>query len=93
MKINELTKGLIAGLFASLSMMIFIISFFSNVNLEDSIALMYEEKKLGGLISLGSLVNLPLFLLGMRKRKTNFSKGILIISILMVVIIAILKLI
>ena len=93
MKLNELTKGLFAGLFASLSVMIFIILIFSEGNLEDSILLFHEQKKLGGLISLGALVNLPLFFLGMRKRKVDFAKGILIISIIFVVFIALLKIV
>ena len=42
---------------------------------------------------MGALINLPLFFLGMRKRKTNFAKGILITSIFIVLIIALLKVI
>ena len=93
MKFNELTKGLIAGLSASLSMIIFIILIFSGGKLEDAIAALYAQKKLGGVISLGALVNLPLFLLAIRKKKTNFAKGILITSLFTVLLIAILKII
>ena len=93
MKISELTKGIVAAFSASLSMIIFIILFLSEENIEDSFILLFKQKKLGGLISLGALVNLPLFFLGMRKRKTNFAKGVLITSIIIVLIIAGLKVI
>ena len=88
-----MTKGIIAGLLASLSMTIFIIIFFSDATIEDSLMLLYKQKKIGGLISLGALVNLPLFFLGIRKEKINFAKGILIISLIFVLLIALLKII
>ena len=69
MEIKELTKGIIAGLLASLSMTIFIIIFLSDATIEDSLMLLYKQKKIGGLISLGALVNLPLFFLGIRRGK------------------------
>ena len=40
--------GVIAGSSASLSMMIFIILIFSGGKLEDAIAVLYAQKKLGG---------------------------------------------
>mgnify|MGYP005743852599 CR=1 FL=1 len=60
MEIKELTKGIVAGLLASLSSMtIFIIIFLSDATIEDSLMLLYKQKKIGGLISLGALANLP----------------------------------
>ena len=93
MRFNDLTMGVIAGSSASLSMMIFIILIVSGGKLEDAIAVLYAQKKLGGLISLGALINLPLFLLAIRKKKINFAKGILIISLITVLFIALLKII
>ena len=93
MRFNELTMGIIAGSSASLSMMIFIILIFSGGKLEDAIAALYAQKKLGGLISIGALINLPLFLLAIRKKKIDFAKGILIISLITVLLIALLKII
>jgi len=93
LRFSELTMGVIAGSTASLSMMIFIILIFSGGKLEDAITVLYAQKKLGGLISLGALINLPLFLLAIRKKKINFAKGILIISLFTVLIIALLKII
>jgi hypothetical protein len=90
---KELYQGIIASVLASTSVTIFILLYFSEGPIEDSIASLYRQKKIGGLISMGALINLPLFFLGMRKRKTNFAKGILITSILIVLIIAGLKII
>ena len=81
MRFNELTKGVIAGSSACLSMIIFIILILSGGKLEEAIASLYAQKKLGGLISIGALVNLPLFFLAIRKKKINFAKGILITSL------------
>jgi hypothetical protein len=67
--------------------------YFSQGPVEDAIISLYDQKKLGGLISMGALINLPLFFLGMRKKKVNFAKGILITSIFLVVVVALLKII
>ena len=90
---NELFKGVIASLFASASITIFILLYFSQGPIEDAIISLYDQKKIGGLISMGALINLPLFFLGMRKKKVNFVKGILITSIFLVVVVALLKII
>jgi len=90
---KELFQGIIASFFASSSITIFILLYFSQGPIEDAIVSLYHQKKLGGLISMGALINLPLFFLGMRKRKTNFAKGILITSIFIVLLIALLKVI
>ena len=91
MKNKELSQGAIASLLASSSMIIFILLYFSEGPIEDSIISLYRQKKIGGLISIGALINLPLFFLGMHKRKINFAKGVLITSILIVVMVVALK--
>jgi hypothetical protein len=93
LKISELTKGIIAAFSASLSMIIFIILFLSQGNIEDSFILLFKQNKLGGLISIGALVNLPLFFLGLRKRREDFARGVLIASLIIVITIALLKII
>jgi hypothetical protein len=90
---KELYQGVIASIFASSSVIIFILLYFSEGPIEDSFASLYRQKKLGGLISMGALINLPLFFLGIHKRKTNFAKGIMITSIFIVLVVAILKII
>lgn len=93
MRNKELFQGVIASFFASSSAMIFILLYFSEGPIEDAIISLFQQKKLGGLISIGALINLPLFFLGMHKRKTNFAKGVMITSIIIVMIVAILKII
>ena len=93
MKNKELFQGVIASFFASSSAMIFILLYFSVGPIEEAVSSLLKQKKLGGLISMSALVNLPLFFLGMHKRKTNFAKGVMITSIIIVLIVAILKII
>jgi hypothetical protein len=90
---KELFQGVIASFFASSSAMIFILLYFSEGPIEDAIVSLFQQKKLGGLISISALINLPLFFLGMHKRKTNFAKGVMITSIIIVMMVAILKII
>jgi hypothetical protein len=90
---KELFQGVIASFFASSSAMIFILLYFSEGPIEDAIVSLFQQKKLGGLISISALINLPLFFLGMHKRKTNFAKGVVITSIIIVMMVAILKII
>ena len=90
---KEFSQGIIASFFASSSTMIFILLYFSEGPIEDAISSLFQQKKLGGLISMSALVNLPLFFLGMHKRKTNFAKGVMITSIFIVLIVAALKII
>ena len=93
MKNKELFQGVIASFFASSSAMIFILLYFSEGPIEEAVSSLFQQKKLGGLISMSALVNLPLFFLGMHKRKTNFANGVMITSIIIVLIVAILKII
>ena len=93
MKNKELFQGVIASFFASSSAMIFILLYFSEGPIEEAVSSLFQQKKVGGLISMSALVHLPLFFLGMHKRKTNFAKGVMITSIIIVLIVAILKII
>ena len=93
MKNKKLFQGVIASFFASSSTIIFILLYFSEGPIEAVIVSLFQQKKLGGLISIGALINLPLFFLGIHKRKTNFAKGVMITSIIIVMMVAILKII
>jgi len=70
---------------------IMLIFFLSEASLEDSFVYLYEQKKLGGLISIAALINLPLFFIALRKNKFPFASGIVAISMLTVLFIALLK--
>ena len=91
MKNKQTLNGVIAGLLLSLSCMIFTVLFLYDGPLEDGIAFLYERKKLGGLISVSSLINLPVFFLAIRKNKMNFAKGLVIISLIIVCFLVVLK--
>ena len=65
--------------------------FLSEQSLEKSWLYLYQNNQLGGLISLGALINLPIFFLALRKNKIPFAAGIVCFSLLIVVLVALLK--
>jgi len=70
----------------------FILLFFlSDLTIEKSISSLYTQNKLGGLISLSALINLPIFFIALKKNKFEFASGLVAISVLFVIIIALLK--
>tara|TARA_B100000686_G_C16806200_1_gene990768 strand:- start:4209 stop:4490 length:282 start_codon:yes stop_codon:yes gene_type:complete len=90
---KEIFSGILAGLFASTSSTIFLTLILSNSPIEDTWEFMYKQGKLTGLISLGALINLFIFIIAIRKNKTSFAAGLVIISLLIVLLIGIIKLI
>ena len=71
---------------------VFLLFIFSDGPVEESFSRLYEQKKLGGLISLAALINLPVFFVALRKNKFSFATGLIAISLLLVIVIALLKL-
>lgn len=65
--------------------------YFSEASLFNSFELLYQEKKLGSLISLGALLNLPAFFVLIRRRDYQIAYGLVSVLILLVVVVAILK--
>jgi hypothetical protein len=65
---KEIFIGFISGTLATASSIIFLTLILSDLPVEDSWKLMYEQKKLGGLISLGAIVNLIIFLFAVKKK-------------------------
>ena len=57
----------------------------------DSLIFLYQQNKLGALISLGALINLALFFVAIRRNNTAFATGVLLCSLLLVALVAILK--
>tara|TARA_B100000941_G_C28076087_1_gene336466 strand:+ start:88 stop:378 length:291 start_codon:yes stop_codon:yes gene_type:complete len=71
---------------------VFIFTYFLSKNsIERSLIYLYQKNQLGGLISIGALINLPIFFLALRKNKIPFATGIVCISLLIVVMVALLK--
>ena len=83
--------GILTGLLWTSFGVILLVFFLSDASLEDSIFYLYKQKRLVGLISIAALINLPLFFIALRKNKVPFAAGIVAISILTVLFIAVLK--
>ena len=84
--------GIIAGLLWTSFGVILLVFFLSDATLEASLVYLYEQKRLGGLISMAALINLPLFFIALRKNKFPFAAGIVVLSLITVIVIALLKL-
>ncbi|MBJ25582.1 MAG: hypothetical protein CMC91_05545 [Flavobacteriaceae bacterium] len=91
MKTKNILNGFISGLLASITGMILISVILSQVTLEESLIQLYYQKRLGSLISIGALINLPIFFIAIKKEKYDFSLGLILISLFFVVLITFLK--
>jgi len=83
--------GILTGLLWTSFGVIMLIFFLSDASVEETFLYLYEQKKLGGLISIAALINLPLFFIALKKNKMAFAAGIVAISMLTVIFIALLK--
>jgi len=84
--------GILTGLLWTGFGIMMLLFFLSDLTLEESLSHLYHQKKLGGLISLAALINLPVFFISLRKNNFAFATGILVFSLLVVILIALLKL-
>ena len=82
--------GLSAFALTFLGMVLFTL-YFSQGGILDSFELLYAEKKLGALMSLGALVNLPVFFYFLRFRRYEMAYGMVGILILLAGVVALLK--
>ena len=83
--------GLFAGLLWTSFGVLILLFFLSEFPLEESILKLYKKQKLGGVISLAALVNLPIFFIALRKNKFDFAAGLVAISLILVFVIGVLK--
>lgn len=88
---KEIFIGFISGTLATASSVIFLTLILSELPIEDSWKLMYGQKKLGGLISLGAIVNLIIFLFAVKKNKISFASGLVLNSFFIIFLIIFLK--
>jgi len=84
--------GIISGLLWTSFGVLMLLYFFSNDTFENSLLSLYNQKKLGGLISISALINLPVFFVALKKNKFAFASGLVAISLILVMLIAFLKL-
>ena len=83
--------GLFAGLLWTSFGLMILLFLLSDIPLEESILKLYKKQKLGGLISLAALINLPVFFIALKKNKFDFAAGLVAISLILVFVIVILK--
>ena len=91
MRNKEQLIGAIIGLVLTFIGMTLFTLYFSESDLISSFKLLYDQNKLGSLISLGALLNLPAFFVLIRKRDYQIAYGLVSVLILLVVVVAILK--
>lgn len=91
MRTKETLLGILIGLALTLIGMSIYTFYFSEETLLNSLSFLYQERKLGALISLGALLNLPAFFVLIRKEKYPTAYGLVGILIVLVGVIALLK--
>ena len=85
--------GFLIGITATLAGVIFFTIIFSPESVSRSLRSLFMQKKLGALISIGSLINIPLFFVLLKLDKINYAYGLLSFLLLLVFIVAILKIV
>ena len=85
--------GFLIGIIATLSGIIFFTVIFCPDSISNSLRFLFYQKKLGALLSLGSLINMPLFFILLKFNKINYAYGVISFLLLLVFIIALLKII
>ncbi|MGB1449955.1 MAG: hypothetical protein ACPG8F_08975 [Flavobacteriaceae bacterium] len=91
MRNKETVIGVIIGLLLTGIGMSLYTLFLSEDSLLNSLMFLYQEKKLGALISLGALLNLPAFFILIRKREYRIAYGLVGVLIILVGVVALLK--
>jgi len=84
--------GIISGVLWTSFVLIIFLLILSDEPIEYTLQYSYSNNKLGGLIALSSLINLPVFFIAIKKNKIKFVLGLVAFLILLVLIVAFLKL-
>ena len=85
--------GFLIGITATLVGVTFFTIIFSPESISSSLKSLFIQKKLGALISIGSLINIPLFFVLLKLNKINYAYGLVSYLLLLVFIVAILKIV
>ena len=85
--------GFLIGITATTAGIVIFTVIFSPDSISNSLKSLFLQKKLGALISLGSLINIPLFFILLKLKKIDQLYGLISFLLLLVVIIAILKIV
>ena len=88
---KEIVIGLLIGLIANLSGIYLYIFFFSDHELEETIAGAIENEFMGSLIALGAILNLFVFFIFLKKKQIYRARGVVMATVLAGLIILALK--
>ena len=91
MKIKERLIGITTGIILTSIGMFSFTLFFSEEKVLDSLYLLYTQKKLGGLMSIGALLNLPVFFVFINQYRYDRAYGLVSFLLVLVVINGLLK--
>ena len=91
MKIKERLIGITTGIILTSIGMFSFTLFFSEEKVLDSLYLLYTQKKLGGLMSIGTLLNLPVFFVFINQYRYDRAYGLVSFLLVLVLIIGLLK--
>ena len=91
--IKKKLMGLVIGITATIAGITFFTITFSPESIYNSLKSLFVQKKLGALISIGSLINIPLFFILLKLNKINQAYGLISFLLFLVFIVAILKIV
>lgn len=91
--IKKKLMGFVIGITATIAGITFFTIIFSPESISNSLKSLFVQKKLGALISIGSLINIPLFFILLKLNKINQAYGLISFLLLLVFIVAILKIV
>ena len=91
--IKKKLMGFVIGITATIAGITFFTIIFSPESISNSLKSLFVQKKLGALISIGSLINIPLFFILLKLNKINQAYGLILFLLLLVFIVAILKIV
>jgi hypothetical protein len=83
--------GFMIGTITTLAGIVFFTMIFSPESITISLKSLFIQNKLGALISVGSLINIPLFFVFLKFNKINYAYGLISFLLLLVLIIVALK--
>ena len=89
--IKKKLLGFVFGITTTLVGVVFFTIIFSPESISYSMKSLFIQKRLGALISIGSLINIPLFFILLKFNKINYTYGLIFSLLLQVFIVAVLK--
>ena len=89
--VKEKLIGFVFGITATLAGIIFFTIIFSPESISYSMKSLFIQKRLGAIISIGSLINIPIFFIFLKFNKVNYAYGLISYLLLLVLIVVVLK--